>query len=198
MPRTKPAEERRADLLAAARQVFVAKGVTAATLEEITKAAGVSKGLFWQYFHSKDDLVFVLQQQYAHKFADAVRAATQSVTDWGVKLDTCVEACLEQYQNELDLHDVLFRHTGPQTPDQSPAHTALVDVLASILSDGAAAGAYRIDNPEMTAYLLYGAMHAFDPAFRGGGELSAAEVRVTQQLFRRAAGITEPPAAVAE
>ncbi|WP_433207632.1 TetR/AcrR family transcriptional regulator [Nocardia sp. CA-107356] len=193
MPRTKPAEERRADLLAAAREVFVAKGVTAATLEDITKAAGVSKGLFWQYFHSKEDLVFVLRQQYAQQFAEVVRAATQPVTDWAVKLDTCVQACLDQYQNELDLHDVLFRHTTSQTPDQRPAHAALVDVLVSILSEGATAGAYLIDIPEMTANLLFGAMQAFDPAFRGGGELSAAEIRATQQLFRRAVGITEPP-----
>ena len=46
MARTKPAEQRRADLLAAGRELFLAKGVAATSLDEITSRAGVSKGLF--------------------------------------------------------------------------------------------------------------------------------------------------------
>lgn len=192
--RTKPAEQRRADLLAAARTVFVAKGVTAATLEDVTTAAGVSKGLFWQYFRSKEELVFALQQQYAQRFAQTVLAATDAVDDWTAKLDTFVQAGYDQFQAELDLHDVLFRHTGREQtgPDQPPAHTVLVEVLIRILTDGAAAGAYRVDDPETMAYFLYAAMHAFDESFQDGRRLPEAQLRVAQQLFRRAAGVTEP------
>ena len=57
MPRTKPAEQRRADLLEAGKALFLAQGVAATSLEDITSRAGVSKGLFYLYFHSKDDLV---------------------------------------------------------------------------------------------------------------------------------------------
>lgn len=37
MPRTKPAEERRADLVAAGQALFVAKGIAATTLEDLTQ-----------------------------------------------------------------------------------------------------------------------------------------------------------------
>jgi hypothetical protein len=46
MTRTKPAEQRRADLLAAGEELFLAKGVAATSLDDITSRAGVSKGLF--------------------------------------------------------------------------------------------------------------------------------------------------------
>jgi TetR/AcrR family transcriptional repressor of nem operon len=52
MARTKPAEQRRADLLAAGRELFLAKGVAATSLEDITGRAGVSKGLFYLYFNT--------------------------------------------------------------------------------------------------------------------------------------------------
>ncbi len=191
MPRTKPASQRRAELLDAARLVFVAKGVAAATMEEITSAAGVSKGLFWQYFRSKDDLVAALQQEYAERFAQAVRAAVAQVPDWPGRLDACVQACFDQFQAEKDLHDVLFRHPahGSDRPGRDPAHNALVEAIRELLADGATAGDFDIANPEATAYLLYAAMHAFDPAFRGSDQTPDEHlVGAAQQLFRRAVG----------
>jgi len=194
VPRTKPASQRRAELLDGARLVFVAKGVAAATLEDITSAAGVSKGLFWQYFRSKDDLVAALQQEYAEQFARAVRAAVARVPEWPGKLDACVQACFDQFQAEKDLHDVLFRHPAGVTghPGHEPAHNALVEAIRELLAGGAAAGAFDVAHPEVAAYLLYAAMHAFDPAFRGISQTPDEQlVSATQQLFRRAVGAAE-------
>ena len=47
MTRTKPAEQRRAELLAAGRALFLAKGIAATSLDDVTQRAGVSKGLFY-------------------------------------------------------------------------------------------------------------------------------------------------------
>lgn len=195
MPRTKPASERRADLLDGARQVFVAKGVAAATLEDITSAAGVSKGLFWQYFRSKDDLLAALQQEYSAKFARAVLAAAAQAPDWPGRLDACVQACFDQFQAERELHDVLFRHPPRATADpwQEPAHHVLVEAIRELLAHGIAAGAFHVTDPEPLAYLLYAAMHAFDPTFRGADRTPDHElVAAAQQLFRRAVGVPDP------
>jgi TetR/AcrR family transcriptional regulator, transcriptional repressor for nem operon len=197
VPRTKPASQRRADLLDGARAVFVVKGVAAATLEDITNAAGVSKGLFWQYFRSKDDLVAALQHEYTARFACAVRAATADVPDWPGKLDACVQACFDQFQLEKELHDVLFRHPAHAAADLSrePAHHLLVEAIRALLADGTAAGAFDVTDPEVVAYLLYATMHAFDPAFRGGSRTPDEQlVSAAQQLFRRTAGAAGPEA----
>ncbi len=69
MTRARPAEERREDLLAAARTLFVAQGISGTTLGEITTEAGVSKGLFYLYFSSKEDLVLAMKEQFSSKFA---------------------------------------------------------------------------------------------------------------------------------
>jgi AcrR family transcriptional regulator len=58
----------RADLLAAAREVFLARGFHAATLEEIADRAGYTKGAVYSNFEGKDDLFLaLLAQHYARR-----------------------------------------------------------------------------------------------------------------------------------
>jgi TetR/AcrR family transcriptional regulator, transcriptional repressor for nem operon len=202
MSRTKPAEERRADLLAAGRALFVSKGVAATSLEDITTGAGVSKGLFYLYFRSKDDLVLALQEQFSNQLAERIRAAADGQTDWAAKLDACVEAGFACYHDLHDLHEVLFRHGGHDgaDPGHEPAHALLAQALCDLLEDGVAAGAFDVEDPETTAVLLYVTMHVFDPGIHGAHPPTDAQlVRATQQLFRRAAGVTgqAPPAPTA-
>jgi len=50
-------EARRAEILEAARGVFVAKGCDAASMQQIAKAAGVSAGNIYRYFPNKEALI---------------------------------------------------------------------------------------------------------------------------------------------
>jgi AcrR family transcriptional regulator len=64
----------RADLIAAARRVFLARGFHAATLEEIAEAAGFSKGAVYSNFAGKDDLFLALLEAHYAQRGDAYRA----------------------------------------------------------------------------------------------------------------------------
>ena len=120
MTRTKPAEQRRADLLAAGEALFLARGIAATSLEDITRRAGVSKGLFYLYFPSKEDLVLALQEQFSRQLAERVAAAADIPAAWTAKLDACVQASFECYRDLHDLHEVLFHHAGrPGPPHQA-------------------------------------------------------------------------------
>lgn len=206
MTRTKPAEQRRADLLAAGEALFLARGIAATSLEDITRRAGVSKGLFYLYFPSKEDLVLALQEQFSRQLAERVAAAADIPAAWTAKLDACVQASFECYRDLHDLHEVLFHHAGhPGPPHQAApphqashsgkheqAHARLTQVIHDLLAAGTAAGAFDVADPETTAALCYASMHAFDRGFRGpGGPDDARLLRAARQLFRRAAGVTE-------
>jgi TetR/AcrR family transcriptional repressor of nem operon len=193
--RTKPAEQRRAELLAAARALFSAKGIAATSLDDITQRAGVSKGLFYLYFPSKEDLVLALQEQFSHEFAGRMRAAADIRADWTARLDACVQAAFECYRELHDLHEVLFHHPhavrlGSEAgPEPEPA--AATRVIQDLFAAGTAAGAFDVTDPESTAVLCYTSMHAFDRSFRGRrGPDDARLIQAARQLFRRAAGVT--------
>ena len=188
--RTKPPEQRRADLLEAGRELFLAHGVAATSLEDVTSRAGVSKGLFYLYFRSKDDLLRALQDEFSAELADRIRAATAGAADWPARLDACVRAIFDSYQERRDLHEVLFHHGGQVTAGHTATHGLTVDAIRDLLAGGTAAGAFAVEDPEATARLCWASAHGFDPDF--AGQPAPADdrlIRAAQQLFRRAAGL---------
>lgn len=204
MTRTKPAEQRRADLLAAGQALFVAKGITGTSLEDITNGAGVSKGLFYLYFRSKEDMVLALQEQFSGQLAERVRAAARDEPDWARKLDACVLAAVGYYRDQHDQHEVLFHHAGRAGHTgraghagrgHGSSHSPLVEAIRELLDAGVAAGAYRIEDPATTAVIFYAIMHAFDHDMYGDNPPADDQLtRATQHLFRRAAGVPDETA----
>jgi TetR/AcrR family transcriptional repressor of nem operon len=194
MARTKPAEQRRADLLKAGRELFVANGVAATSLEDITGRAGVSKGLFYLYFRSKEDLLLALQDQFSTELAARIRAAIDSVENWPGKLDACVKAIFDSYQERNDLHEVLFRHSGHTSADHRATHVLTLDTISDLLASGNAAGAFDVEDPETTAALCWASTHSFDSDFHSlQAPADARLIRAAIQLFRRAAGVAALP-----
>ncbi len=55
--------ERRASILRAATRVFSERGLAAATMDEVARKAGVSKGAVYLYFQSKDELYLEIATQ---------------------------------------------------------------------------------------------------------------------------------------
>jgi len=193
--RTKPAGQRRAELLAAGRALFGAKGIAATSLDDITQRAGVSKGLFYLYFSSKEDLVLALQEQFSREFAERMRAAADIRADWAARLDACVKAAFECYRELHDLHEVLFHHAHAvrlgSEAGLEPASAVATRVIRDLFAAGTAAGAFDVVDPESTAVLCYASMHAFDRGFRGRrGPDDARLIQAARQLFRRAAGVS--------
>jgi TetR/AcrR family transcriptional repressor of nem operon len=191
--RTKPAQQRRADLLAASKALFLAKGIAATSLDDITSSAGVSKGLFYLYFRSKEHLVLALQDEFAAEFAEQVRSGAAAQSDWGAKLDACVQAGFEYYRDRHDMHEILFHHAahgahGPHL-DKS-AHNLASEAIREVLVAGVAAGAFEVADPEAAALVCYASMHAFDPEFRGQAELPDDRlIAAARRLFRCVAGL---------
>jgi TetR/AcrR family fatty acid metabolism transcriptional regulator len=64
-------QERRAQILEAAIEVFTEKGFGDATMDDIVACAGLSKGALYWYFESKDELInsivgYVFERELAH------------------------------------------------------------------------------------------------------------------------------------
>lgn len=85
-----PAEQRRAQILAAALGCFSQKGYHAATMDDLVRASGLSKGSLYWHFRSKQDVFLALFEAFeAEMFAawDAVvadaRPALQTLRRFG-------------------------------------------------------------------------------------------------------------------
>ncbi len=76
-----PRRERRAQLLAAALEVFVAQGYHAAAMDDIADRAGVSKPVLYQHFPGKLDLYLALLDASCDQIIANTRAALESTQD---------------------------------------------------------------------------------------------------------------------
>jgi AcrR family transcriptional regulator len=74
-------ERTRALLLDAAEEVFAEKGFTSASLDDIARAAGYTKGAIYKHFATKEDLFLAVSDRYWRRyfenFADVLSAATE-------------------------------------------------------------------------------------------------------------------------
>jgi len=76
-----PREQRRAQVLGAAREVFVEVGYHAAGMDEIADRAGVSKPVLYQHFPGKLDLYLALLDDGIDHLLTRMDAALRSTTD---------------------------------------------------------------------------------------------------------------------
>ena len=63
-------DETKREILRAAEQLFCQKGYEAASMQEIVRAAGVSKGGIYHHFASKEEIMTLLSHQHAQKSAE--------------------------------------------------------------------------------------------------------------------------------
>src|SRR5262245_49831312 len=163
--RTKPAADRRAELLDAAKAVFAAKGVGTTTISDVTTAAGVANGTFYLYFESKEQLVAAIRDGFLDDLLGEIagEVARLPADDWWGRVDTLVELGIRRQLDLLDLHDVVFhdaagpaRETaGADASEHERAHARAVEFIRSLLAEGTAAGTFAVTDPPMTARLLF-------------------------------------------
>jgi AcrR family transcriptional regulator len=192
LPRTKPPQERRDELMDAAQRLFLKQGVGPTTIDDITSGAGVAKGTFYLHFSSKDDLLVALGEQFAKKHLIRIKAAiaAKSEEDWTGKLAIWAEASVIFYLDSIQLHDMLFRESRSPTRE-GLVDNIIIDHLAWLLEAGAAAGKWSVDDARFTAVFLFSGMHGIvDDAYLK--ERRIVRNRLTERLQRicfRAVGL---------
>ena len=74
-------EQRRVEILAAAKRVFARKGFQATTIADVAKAAKVSYGSIYWYFDSKDELFHSLMDSEERALRTHIGEALAAITD---------------------------------------------------------------------------------------------------------------------
>lgn len=98
-------DDRRLQLLGAARAVFVEQGYHAAAMESIAEQAGVSKPVLYQHFPSKLGLYLALLGESADEMVELVRTALAATDDNQDRVHRTIEA----YYDFVAGNDQAFR-----------------------------------------------------------------------------------------
>ncbi|MFG1432998.1 TetR/AcrR family transcriptional regulator [Xanthobacter sp. V2C-8] len=133
-------EENRARLISAARKAFAVSGFSAASMDELTAAAGLTRGALYHNFGDKKGLLAaVVAQIDGEMAARAKEAGASAKDDWDALLvegEAYIEMALDPEVQRIVLLD------GPAflgDPSQWPSQNACLEVtkqkIASLISD---------------------------------------------------------------
>lgn len=152
-------ETRRMFLLDTAEEVFLKKGYETATVNDILEAANLSKGGFYHYFKSKNEVLDALRSRYTQWFIDTVEAKVNafpaSMAD--KRFHAWIHAYAETYLSTVDLHDLVYHSVHTQNNNEDRA--AITRQIEQLLNEGAERGAWTLSSTHLTATIIYSALH---------------------------------------
>ena len=156
--RARMMEETRAKLIRAARKAFAEQGYAAASMDELTAAAGLTRGALYHNFGDKKGLLrAVIEQLDAEMVAKARVARERADTPWLGFLAECIayiELALEPEIQRVVLLD------GPAVlgdPSQWPGQNACLQETTRVIEALIASGTVRPVDAEAAARLVNGA-----------------------------------------
>jgi AcrR family transcriptional regulator len=146
LPVGERSERRRHQIVEAAVGLFAAKGFHSTTVRDIARKVGVSVGLLYVYFPSKDEILASACEQVARDVARSARAAVRGAEGPADRLRVCFGSLVQAVDRSSDLHLIIYRESR-SLPRQTlrritAAEQQVVDLLASILDEGVESGVF--------------------------------------------------------
>ncbi|GEA14307.1 MAG: hypothetical protein PWR22_1235 [Moorella sp. (in: firmicutes)] len=109
---TRATGDKRQQILAAATEIFAARGFYQAKIADIAAAAGVGKGTVYEYFRSKKDLFQQLLLYLSNTYLDRLQQVSQEPTLAGF-LERLFRESLSEFQAHREIARILLSDHPP-------------------------------------------------------------------------------------
>jgi len=170
----------RASLVAAARDLFASQGVEQTAIAEITEAADVGFGSFYNYFDSKDGIAEVVLGEGLEEQKEALFELIDETTDPAETVALAHVFLIEQARGNPTFGRLLVRLDS--------SHQLLIRALGGRarqdIRDGVAAGRFVTADPEVSFFATGGALLLVMRAVLDGEVGEDAGVRHCEGLLR--------------
>jgi len=151
-------EETRQKLIGAGRRAFAEKGFAEASMDDLTAAAGLTRGALYHHFGDKKGLLAAVVAQIDGEMAERARQAGEKTTSGWAAMEAqgvaYIEAALDPEVQRIVLLD------GPAflgDPSQWPSQSACLEDTRMALTEISRAGVLKSVDIEAAARLLNGA-----------------------------------------
>lgn len=195
--RSARAERRSAQLLEAAARLMERDGSHAVSMQSVAAEAGVSVGLIYRYFGSKDDLLLAVIIGVLDSFATRVPAAVEAAGDDPVhRLAAGFRAYCEVIDERRHAAVLTYRETK-SLDEAGRARIKELEVqtsepLRAALRAGVEAGVFDVPDLELAAYDLLLLAHAWALKHWYFERTLSLETYAQRQLALILKGILEP------
>jgi len=182
-------------ILAAAEEVFAARGVQAARVEEIAARAGVAVGTLYNYFADRDALLKALLELRRGELLARLEADAEENRDRAFRdrLEGFVRALLTHCELHRAFMSIMVQGDhGPEHKDLAKPREAMQPIhrlAEALVASGVDEGALRAEHAELLPALLVGMLRGLIVRELGAGPPGAlpARAEVVTDVFLRGA-----------
>jgi AcrR family transcriptional regulator len=154
-------EKRRSDLLQSALVCFSEHGYEDTTMDDIVRSAGVSKGMLYTYFSSKEEVFLALISDRTDVFFDQMESAFEKRSSAWEKLRYLLHRTTPMHNESrkwISVYLQFFLSTSRHESRSAFMHQRyerFIDVLANVVEEGKRTGEFREDLDAKKVSALY-------------------------------------------
>ena len=158
-----PTQETRERILEAAVKVFATKGYHDTKVDDIVSESKTSKGSFYFYFPSKQDIFLALVDTFAELLECRLHARIDSETSGMARLDLALHVCLETFGQYRGLAKIAFvQATGLGLAFEEKRRVVndrFIEIIKNNLDEAVAEGNIPALDTEVAACAWMGALN---------------------------------------
>ena len=162
-------ERQRRRIIAAAQELFDAQGIDRVTVSEIVAAAGIRASTLYEYFSSKDEIVWTLVEEFMVQSSESIKKSLGGVDGTALAKITVL---FRAFEDELTFNpervrfmaqfDAMYSHDWSVERLLALEDKVMPEgfgVLAALISEGVADGSLRSDlDPDLTMHSVLNAV----------------------------------------
>lgn len=160
---------------------FEKKGFSETSIQDIVEALNVTKGTFYYYYSSKEQLLMDIHKEYIDDLLQRQQRIVDSVESQKDKLKGIIHLLISDIERNGDSGKVFFREMRHLTDDNATEIKKRREqfrlTIEEVIRQGAENGEFRKHlNPAMTALAVLGMTNWTYQWFSTAGELTADEL----------------------
>jgi AcrR family transcriptional regulator len=176
-----PEPKVRADVLAAALDLFASNGYDATSVQQIVERAGVTKGALYHYFAAKED---ILVEIYSTVFAERLAALTAIVDkgndpEWTLRaiIDDVVVGAAAIAKQSAVLAQESSRMDQARWSSLQDSWRRYQEIVREVIRTGQSEGVFTsVASPEVASWAVFGVTNSMHTWFRPDGPKTAKDI----------------------
>jgi len=171
----------KAELIKESINLFVEKGFSATSIQDIVDKLGVTKGSFYYHFKSKEALLMHIHLSYIDDLLKRQKTILETEKEARGKLVKVVELLIHDIEKQGALGRVYYREIRHLTPENATTirekRAEFRDRIESIITEGVENGEFRKNlEAKMITFAILGITNWSYQWFNPNGDLSVREL----------------------
>lgn len=185
MPRvTKPAQERRQEIIETAGGLFIENGFDRTQVSDIAKRMQVAQGLVYHYFRSKAEILYAVIDELSSKQA---AAAGEALAGFEGSASSCLSLLLSSLPGLQSSGSLFGDNPGDQGVKaycRMKTSLSLLPLLLKLIRQGNADGSWLCEYPDETAAFILRGINGLDAPERTDPDAGPYRAALTDILYR--------------